>query len=92
MTFMQEAIADSLDSANTEKAARHRLERSGYEVLKTIVCRFRSGTMFLRGEVPTYYHKQLAQEAVRTLAAVNSINNQITVAPRRSRLQLRINA
>ena len=83
MTSMQHAIADSLDATNTEKAAQRRLESRGYEVLKTIACRFRSGTMFLKGEVPTYYHKQLAQEAVRTLAAVDAINNQITVTPRR---------
>ena len=92
MILMQEAIADSLDTANAERDAQRRLASSGYEVLKTIACRFRSGTMFLKGEVPTYYHKQLAQEAVRTLAAVRAINNQITVTPRRPRLPLRTSA
>ena len=92
MILMQEAIADSLDTANTERDAQRRLASSGYEVLKTIACRFRNGTMFLKGEVPTYYHKQLAQEAVRTLAMVRAINNQITVTSRRPRLPLRTTA
>lgn len=83
MTVKQEAIADGLDATNTERAAQQRLESSGYEALKAIRCRFRRGTMFLTGETPTYFHKQLAQEAVRSLAAVNSINNQIAVTPRR---------
>jgi len=92
MMVQQEAIADGLDVANTERAAQRRLESSGYEVLKTIACRFRSGTMFLKGEVPTYYHKQLAQEAVRTLAAVDAISNQITVTSLRPRIASRTTA
>jgi hypothetical protein len=83
MTVKQEAIADGLDAASTERAAQRRLESSGYEALKAIRCRFRRGTLFLTGEAPSYFHKQLAQEAIRTLAAVNTINNQIAVNPRR---------
>jgi osmotically-inducible protein OsmY len=76
---MQEAIAEGLDAGNIERDARRRLEGAGYAVLKNISCRFRSGTMVLRGDVPSYYHKQIAQEAIRTLRNVSSIENHITV-------------
>jgi len=92
MISMQAAIANGLDAANTERAARRCLETSGYEALKAIRCRFRSGTMFLTGEAPTYFHKQLAQEAIRTLATVRAISNQITVTPRESGAPFRTTA
>lgn len=37
------------------------------------------GVLFLRGRLPTYHLKQLAQEAVVGLAGVRCINNQIQV-------------
>jgi hypothetical protein len=85
MNSIQATIADALDAANTERDAQRRLEASGYEALKAIRCRFRRGTMFLTGEAPTYFHKQLAQEAIRSLPTVSAINNQITVISRRFR-------
>jgi hypothetical protein len=35
--------------------------------------------MILRGEVPSYYHKQLAQESVRDFPHVTQIVNDIEV-------------
>jgi hypothetical protein len=81
MNSMELATADGLRPSPTERAAQRRLKTSGYEALRAIHCRFRSGTMHLTGVAPTYFHKQLAQEAVRTLEAVRAINNQITVKP-----------
>ena len=37
------------------------------------------GRVVLRGTVSSYYHKQLAQEAVRRLQGVDSIENQLEV-------------
>ena len=62
-------------------AAQRRLEQCGYDALKHIACRFRGGAMTLRGTVPMYYHKQLAQEAVRDLKHVDVIVNDIKVLP-----------
>jgi hypothetical protein len=78
---MQKAIADSLDARNIERAAQRRLEQCGYDALKHIACRFRRGAMTLRGTVPMYFHKQLAQEAVRDLKHVDVIVNDIKVVP-----------
>lgn len=79
----REAIATGLFAATVERDAERRLKASCYQALKNIACRVRHGTLVLKGEVPSYFHKQLAQEAVRTLALKYSINNQIVVASRR---------
>ena len=78
---MQTTVVGSRDAKSTERAAQRRLEQSGYDALKHIACRFREGAMTLSGSVPMYYHKQLAQEAVRDLRDVDVIVNDIRVVP-----------
>lgn len=78
---MPELIANDPDAATVERAARQRLQNCGHEALKHIACHFRRGTMILKGSVTTYYHKQLAQEAVRELGDVGVVND-IRVLPR----------
>ncbi len=63
-----------------ERVAKIRLAETGYPRLKTIDCSFRDGTMVLRGEVPSYYHKQLAQEALRDITHVTHVVNDIEVS------------
>lgn len=63
-----------------ENAAKSRLARTGYPKLKAIECSFRDGTMVLRGQVPTYFHKQVAQEALRSVAQVKQVINNIEVS------------
>jgi osmotically-inducible protein OsmY len=65
--------------AKIEKAAQNRLAKTGYLPLKAITCNFHGGTLILRGEVPSYYHKQIAQEAMRKVHSVQIIVNQIKV-------------
>jgi osmotically-inducible protein OsmY len=60
-------------------AARTRLARTGYQPLKAITCNYRDGTLILEGEVSSYYHKQVAQEAIRNVNSVETIINQIEV-------------
>jgi hypothetical protein len=62
-----------------ERLAKIRLAKTGYRRLKTIDCSFRDGTMVLRGEVRSYYHKQLAQEALRDITHVTQLVNDIEV-------------
>ncbi len=65
-----------------EQAARKRLARSGYPSLNSIECSVEEDTITLRGRVGSYYHKQLAQEALRTLDHVQRVVNKIEVAER----------
>lgn len=79
---MQETTVNGFDASSAERAAQQRLKSCGYEALKHIACHFRRGTMILRGTVPTYYHKQVAQETVRDLRDVDVVVNDISVSPR----------
>ena len=79
MNSLQEEIADGLEAANVERAAQWRLEASAYAALKTVRCRFRQGALVLNGCVPTYFHKQVAQEAIRAVPGITEIVNHISV-------------
>ena len=61
------------------EASRRCLLQSPYPLLRNVACRCRRGVLFLRGRLPNYYHKQLAQEAVRRVAGVTRIVNQIEI-------------
>jgi hypothetical protein len=51
-----------------------------YPRLKAVECSFRNGTMVLHGKVPSYYHKQLAQEALRHVRHVYQVVNNLEVS------------
>ncbi len=57
-----------------------RLAACPYFVLRSVMCDFDQGVLTLRGELPTFYHKQMAQEAVGGLSGVSQVVNQIEVA------------
>ena len=70
--------------------ARRRMQRSAYLSLRHLSCDFQHGMLTIRGEVPTYYLKQLAQTVVGTLEGVREIKNLVHVVlpgsrPRRPR-------
>jgi osmotically-inducible protein OsmY len=46
-----------------------------------IACEYRQGTLTLRGRVPSFYLKQVAQTAVRDLSGVEQVVNGIEVVP-----------
>ena len=78
MALTQDA-QDQIIAASVEDAVRCRLGKVGHHSLKAINCQFRNGTLFLRGEVATYYLKQMAQESIRTLNGIGRIVNDIEV-------------
>jgi osmotically-inducible protein OsmY len=59
--------------------AENRLRGNSYLALKNISCEFEDGVLTLRGCVPSYYLKQVAQEAVAPLEGAARIVNQIAV-------------
>jgi osmotically-inducible protein OsmY len=77
---LQDETSDGLEAAQVMRAAQRRLEASTYAALKRVRCRFRQGKLQLNGRVPTYFHKQLAQEALRTLPGVTKLVNNISVS------------
>ena len=61
------------------------LRRNPYLALKNVACDCRDGVLVLRGCLPSYYLKQVAQEVVARLEGVQAIDNQIQVVPPASR-------
>ena len=71
--------------ASPQAVAERGLRSSRYSALQHVSCDCRGGVLVLRGCLPTYYLKQLAQEVVAHLEGVEGVENQIQVVPGASR-------
>ncbi len=70
---------DLPDGHRIVAAAKDRLFRESHLSVQRIWCEFQQGHLVLRGNVPSFYHKQLAQEAVSDLEGVTQVINDIEV-------------
>ena len=62
------------------QAAMAELKKSSYLEVRQIQCEQRNGELRLFGEVPTYFHKQVAQESVfKWRGNESQIVNHVTV-------------
>lgn len=70
------------DPTSEERSAtiQQRLRTAGDANLRRIECEYHDGVVVLRGRVPTYYVKQLAQSLLLVDPAVQAIENLIEVA------------
>ena len=68
-------------SHESAEAARDCLQRSPYCPIKSVSCECRQGVLFLRGRLPTFYLKQLAQEAVARVKGISQVVNETVVDP-----------
>jgi osmotically-inducible protein OsmY len=66
------------------EGAEIRLRSNPYLALKNVSCEYREGVLTLRGSLPSYYLKQMAQTAVARLDGVQRIVNEIEVNSARS--------
>ncbi len=62
-------------------AAADLLRQSPYRAVRGVSCEVRHGALVLRGHLPTFHQKQLAQEAVARVPGVSCVLNEIEVAP-----------
>ena len=67
------------DAKKTAEAAKQRILRQPHLTQQRIWCECDEERLFLRGQVPSFYFKQLAQEAVVGMEAVRQIVNEIEV-------------
>jgi osmotically-inducible protein OsmY len=67
------------------EAAEARLRSANYVELRAVSCEFRQGVLTLRGKVPSYYLKQMAQSLVDGVPGVVELDNQLEVDGRRPR-------
>ena len=61
------------------RAAQVRLQQSPHVILREVSCEFDQGVLVLRGRVPSFYYKQLAQEAIAHVEGVVQVVNKIEV-------------
>ncbi|HMO85258.1 MAG TPA: BON domain-containing protein [Lacipirellulaceae bacterium] len=61
--------------------AQRRIETARHRTLRMVRCEHRDGVLVLRGQVPSYHHKQVAQECVRAVPGVQVIKNLLQVVP-----------
>mgnify|MGYP000988675350 CR=1 FL=1 len=73
------ALLQTPDSREVIEVAEEYLRKSPYRTIREIMCQYERGTLLLRGRVPSFYDKQLAQEAVSRVCGVVQIVNQIEV-------------
>jgi osmotically-inducible protein OsmY len=59
--------------------AERALRNSPYLALRNVTCDCRDGVLTLRGCLPTYYLKQVAQAVVARLEGVRQVVNEIQV-------------
>jgi osmotically-inducible protein OsmY len=66
-------------SKHLAEAAKQRILHQPHLTSQRIWCEFDQGQLFLRGQVPSFYHKQLAQVAVAGMDGVGQVVNDIEV-------------
>lgn len=96
MLHVREAALPALGVLDREKENRRRhtaiqqaaeaaLRRSSYLAVREVECRYDDGVLTLRGSVPTFFLKQVAQSTVSHRLRNNAVvNNQLKVAPQSS--------
>jgi len=81
MQFMQsETKSENTISTNEPaEAAKQRIRSQPHLAFHRIWCEYAGGRLFLRGQVPSFYHKQLAQESVAEMESIDQVVNEIEV-------------
>jgi osmotically-inducible protein OsmY len=64
--------------------AQAALRRSAYFELHNVSCDYSGGVLTLRGRVPTYYLKQIAQASVADVPGVVEVHNRVEVTSGRA--------
>jgi hypothetical protein len=81
--FVDEFANPVLAPLEARKSAEDRLRHSEYLELRNISCDVHDGVLTLRGRVPSYHLKQLAQTLLAELAGILRLNNQLEVVSSR---------
>jgi osmotically-inducible protein OsmY len=72
--------SDNLPEAKKlAEMAKRRILHRPHLAMQRIWCECDQGRLFLRGQVPSFYFKQLAQEAVVGMEGVRQVVNEIEV-------------
>ena len=72
-------IQDGSQTDQVAALAKDLIRRHPHLSVQRIWCEYNGRRLYLRGQVPTYYLKQLAQTAVADLDGVSQVVNEIEV-------------
>lgn len=78
-TLERKSLAPDMRSNEQLVAARAVLQASSIYVLRRLQVESEGSGLVLRGHVESFYHKQLAQELVRTAVEGVEVSNQLQV-------------
>ena len=73
------SLESTLSTNEPADAAKERIRSQPHLAFHRIWCEYAGGRLFLRGQVPSFYYKQLAQEAIAGMAGVDQMVNDIEV-------------
>jgi osmotically-inducible protein OsmY len=72
-------VSPAVRRADPADLAERALRGSPYLALRNVICECRDGVLTLRGCLPTYYLKQVAQAMVVRVDGVRQVVNEIQV-------------
>ena len=72
---------NAIISKNVQPRAQAALANSPFYELRDLLVEHRDGSLLISGCVSSFYHKQLAQEVVRSVCADIEVINSIRVEP-----------
>jgi osmotically-inducible protein OsmY len=70
----------SIEDLRMAERVEHALRATGHAPLNGIQVNVRATLVTLRGQLPTYYLKQIAQTTALAIPGVRRVNNKLTVA------------
>lgn len=77
---MRKSTPLKTSSQSPADAAKLILAKSAYHSIRHVNCTFCNGVLTLRGSVPNYHMKQIAQTSVQGISGVSQIENRIEVS------------
>ena len=76
---------DAARSSRITAIADARLTSTSHSALRKVFCKFDKGVLVLKGRLNSFFHSQLAQEAVAGIEGVEQVVNEIQVIGRGKR-------
>ncbi|MFM2094606.1 MAG: hypothetical protein RIS70_1730 [Planctomycetota bacterium] len=85
--YTEYAEAPQAVAVSPAEVAQAIFEHSPHRIFRTLRCSFDDGELVIRGKLPTFYSKQLAQTALMSLKGIHHILNlvEVTDTPKRCR-------
>jgi osmotically-inducible protein OsmY len=81
IVFTEPARLPSRRIQHIAEMAQRRLSQTPYRTIQRLSCQFDGHILTLRGELPSFYQNQLAQEAVAGMEGVERVVNLVEVRP-----------